>query len=253
MAEGEAVIFLPGLLTDAHVYGGLNAATYDELQTIQAFYGATFEKPGDAKRLAEVAGIDYVVVTNRTPAGDKLQTIGAYYFDRLAPRVGSPELGTFGIPNAPQGWSLDPNSEERLAVRGTFAVPGDISSDDPSLNFSLVLSPIKPVEQDGNARLVIAYFELVTPGDEPEIVNVVFEAELKKGLRAGAVVRVARSPSTTVTPGATYGLVVARLGAAPEDTYTDDVALFGLFVYYRPSGLHEVERTAFNVLDVASR
>ncbi|MEX2158748.1 MAG: hypothetical protein WEB04_05025 [Dehalococcoidia bacterium] len=251
MAEGDVSVFLPGLLADINTYGGLNSATQDEVETAQAFYGAMFDNARDAKRLALAAGIDYLVVANNTPASDKMQTIEAYYYDRLIPRVGSPELGTFGIPNVIPGWALDANSEERIAARRGFVVPADISTEDLSLDFSLILAPLKPVEKDANARLVVAYFPPPPPGEELKIVNVVFEAELEKGLGVGTVVRADRSPSATVTPGAEYALVVARLGAALEDTYPGDIALFGLLVHYHPQWLHEIEETSYRVLDVS--
>jgi hypothetical protein len=253
MAADDVSVFLPGLLSDIKTFGGLNSPTYDQENRRQTFYAATFNDMQGAKSLARDSGVDYVVIPGRTPAAQKLGIFASYYVDQLSPLLGSPEVGTFSAQGRQRsGWAFDPDTEERVAAPEGLVVPADMSTDSPTLDFTIAVSPLKPVERDANARFVVAFYAPPAAGQQAKITSVAFDAALRRGTPAGAVVRASRSPSASVVPGASYVLIVSRQGAAPEDTYPNDVALYGAFVYYNPPGLHEVSGTSYSVLDASN-
>ena len=252
VAPVDVSVFLPGLLRDAEAVGALGSATPEQLEAISLLYNTALVSASRARTTAQSVGIDYMIIVDQTPQADAVRRITDYGGTQLRERLGSPEIGWYGPPNAKiPAWQLDPNSEERLGARDPFAVPKDIAADARTLRFELWVTPAKAVKVTKQARLVVSFFELVPEGQQAAITNVVFDITLPAGAPANRPIRVVRSPSTRVIPGARYGLGVSRLADAPEDTYPDDILLVQLGVRYLPEGLQRITGTPFDIFDTS--
>jgi hypothetical protein len=234
--------YVPAALHDARVIGPLVGGTERELRTVQAFYDGAFENIEEVGALRAI-GVDYVVVDFDTPADDSLRLVEEVVARSFRLRDGSAVLAERGEQALPYwDWALGPDQTARLGG-ASFTVPETIDPERRQLEFLLVVAPSGDVERDESARLVISLFQQGLPDGEQQAVNTVADVVLPAGTEAGRLVLRPRSPGTEFSAGVAYGVSVSRLGAAPEDSYPDDVWFVGLKVRYTAPGVEPVPGT----------
>lgn len=246
LANPDISVYLPGILPGVDVVAALGSGTAEERELAATFYQSTLERGELNEELARM-GIDYAVLESGTSAELGLRKVTTLLALDFQPRLGQPEQVSFGERGIFTAWAFDGAVREEVGGQ-RFMVPPDISAEDRTLDFELVVAPARAAEHNGNVVMVISYHKV---GDERSTKNAVVNIPVVGGAGFGQPLTRRRAPLTEFDPGAEYELIVWRLADDENDTYPDDALFISIGVQYWPEGLREVTGTRYSVLQVA--
>ncbi len=249
LGPGRVTRFFPGLFPLLRTVDEYQLAdTAERFEFVRLFEDGQLTRAEIDEGLRQFS-VDFVITRNLTVQDDSMRTFAMFTAGAFEQQLGTPELTTED--NGQQvfeAWAL--SADTREGVGGvTFTVPQDIDPGDLTLDFDVVAAPSSAIQGGSVARLVVGFGEQPGTGSEDARFDAVIR--LLDGTEAGEWVLRRRFPDTTVKPGGTYTVSVARDVGADSDTYDADIWLVSVRVKYWPDNSLRIEDTKFHVFDIS--